>query len=64
MVVIMVKKSFILILVFLLVIFSLVFIYSFNENPNDGGSDVKRLNVSSGMYKLTDYVDDVENKSY
>ena len=64
MVVIMLKKNIILLLVILLVILSIVFPYSFNENPTDNSSDVKRLNVSSGMYKLTDFIGDVENKSY
>ena len=60
----MVKKSNVLILIILLVVLSIVFAYSFGENQGNDSSDVKRLAVSSGMYKLTDFIGDVENKSY
>lgn len=60
----MVKKSNVLILIILLVVLSIVFAYSFGENHSNDSSDVKRLTVSSGMYKLTDFIGDVENKSY
>ena len=50
----MVKKSNVLILIILLVVLSIVFAYSFCENHSNDSSDVKRLTVSSGMYKLTD----------
>ncbi|MBP3225450.1 MAG: hypothetical protein J6M08_00790 [Methanobrevibacter sp.] len=60
----MVKKSNVIILIILLVVLSIVFAYSFGENQGNDSSDVKRLVVSSGMYKLTDFIGDVENKSY